>query len=134
MPMHEYADDPSILNEEALWRRIPPGWVVWDHNRGTARPSSQAFRDDSDGSPMSVFLAAVMQEIGRGPYDAIAGHTGYALAWMTAGLARRCEQGVARDPLPDEPAHGVVFGKKTRSARKTFAREAAWVIPPPDTS
>ena len=43
------------------------------------------------------------------------------------------EQGVAHDPLPDEPAHGVVFGHKTKSVRKRFALEAEWIIPPPET-
>ena len=32
----------------------------------------------------------------------------------------------------NEPAHAEVFGKKTDSVRKRFARAAVWVIPPDD--
>jgi len=81
---------------------------------------------------MSVVLANLVKRDDRGPRDALGGHEDFALAAITAGLARRCEQGVAREPRPDEPAHGVVFGKKTDSVRKKFARQAEWVIPPPD--
>ena len=55
---------------------------------------------------------------------------GYTLASITARLAREYCQGVAREPKLDEPAHAVVFGKKTAAIRKQFAVEADWVIPP----
>lgn len=80
---------------------------------------------------MSVLLADIVERDGRSAADALAGHEGFALAAITAGLARQCDQGVARDPLPEEPAHGVVVGKKTDSVRKRFAKGAEWVIPPP---
>lgn len=71
-----------------------------------------------------------MREYGKGPEDALSGHEDFALASFTAGLARQKKQGVAREPLPKEPAHGVVFGKKTGSVRKNFAKKSVWVIPP----
>jgi hypothetical protein len=39
-------------------------------------------------------------------------------------------QGVKREPEPDEPAHAVVVGKKTSSVKKTFSKRARWEIPP----
>lgn len=79
---------------------------------------------------MSVLLAEVMERSGRTEGDALAGHSGFGLASITAGLARICEQGVAPDPVPDEPAHAVVFGKKTQAVKRRLAKEAVWVIKP----
>lgn len=130
--MAAYSDDPTILDIDILWRRIPPIHFVHDQNLDRMRPTSAAFMDSPDGSPMSVFLAKIVQESGRSPDDALVGHTGYALSAVTAGLARERKQGVSRDPKPNEPAHALVFGKKTDAVRKAFAKKSEWVIPPPD--
>ena len=129
METKEYRDDPTIPNAAELLRRIPRQHLVRDPERGCYRISSAAFDDHPNGSPMSVLLADVMREEGRGPEAALTGHVDFSLVSITAGLARQCNQGVARDPLPTEPAHAVVFGNKTRSVRKRFANEAQWVIP-----
>lgn len=81
---------------------------------------------------MSVLLADAVVASGREPVDVLAGYQGFGLASLTAGLARRCSQGVARDPLPDEPAHAVVLGDKTGAVRKRFARDCYWVVLPPN--
>jgi len=58
------------------------------------------------------------------PYD------GYSLASLTAGQARGCRQGVARAPVPEEPAHAFLFGPKTKANKQCLARHAVWVIAP----
>jgi len=123
----EHLDDATIPDEADLWRRIPPWHFVLDQNSGQIRPSSAAFDNDPNGSPMSVVLGAESS----GPEAVLAGHSGFALASFTAGLARECHQGIARDPLPEEPAHALVFGPKTKAVRRRLARESVWVIPPP---
>ncbi|MBM4018911.1 MAG: hypothetical protein FJ288_11380 [Planctomycetes bacterium] len=128
--MNQYEDDPTIADHAELWRRIPPQWFVLDRNLGSMRPTSQAFQDHPNGTPMSVLLADVVRESGRGTTAALVGHKGFALAAITAGLCRQCSQKVARDPKPDEPAHGVVVGKKSDAVRRRLAREAQWVVPP----
>ncbi len=128
--MDDYTDDPTILNDADLWRRIPPYHFVSDPTAGGIRISSAAFEDHPNGTPMSVFLADVVAEIERGPQDALAGHESFGLAAFTAGLARSCEQGVAREPLADEPAHAVVFGRKTKSVSRKLAKGSRWVVPP----
>ena len=80
---------------------------------------------------MSVLLVDVMIALGCRPSDALQGHERFALAALTAGLARKLDQKVARDPLRDEPAHALVCGDK-KKACKEFARRAEWVVPPPD--
>jgi hypothetical protein len=127
MASDDYSDDPTIPDDAELWRRIPPWHFVHDENWEQIRPSSAAFEDDPDGSPMSVILGA---EAGD-PQRAIAGHQGFALASITAALARGLGLGVARDPHPDEPAHAVVFGKKNKRVSRTLARGCRWVVPPP---
>ena len=119
-------DDPSIPDDAELWRRIPPWHFYFDEKLGRLRPSKAAFEDDGDGSPMSVVLA-----FDAGPPESVlVGHARFALATITAGLVRICGQGVVRDPIPDEPAHAVVVGRKTDSIKRRFAREARWVVPP----
>jgi hypothetical protein len=122
-------DDASIQNAEHLLRRIPKYHIIPDARCGS-RISSAAFDDHPSGSPMSVCLESVVWSSGREPRDVLAGHGGFSLAAITAGLARECGQAVLRDPLPDEPAHALVAGKKTRSVRRKMATGAEWVVPP----
>jgi len=130
MPDPTYVDDPTIANHAELWRRVPPSWVVPDENRGGYRPSSQAFHDSADRSPMSVLIAETMLADGRGPQDAVADDPTFLLASFTAGEARSLEQGVARTPTDAEPAHGSVFGRKTKQVYRALSRLARWVIAP----
>jgi hypothetical protein len=129
-----YTDDSTISDDEWLWRRIPPWHVYFDENLGRRRPSKAAFEDDEDGHPMSVVLAALVVSGNRTPHDILHGHEGFALAQITAGLARSRQQRVQRDPLPEELAHALVFGRKTESVRRAFAKACQWVVPPPDGS
>jgi hypothetical protein len=129
--MPQYQDDLSIADDAELWRRIPADWVVWDGNLRQMRPTSQAFCNHPNGTPMSVALAHILAQCGTGPDEVLAGHSGFALASLTTGLARECGQMVARDPLPDEPAHALVVGEKTHSVRKRFASKCRWIVPPP---
>ncbi len=125
-----YDDDPTVLNEMALWRLIVRLWVVADENRGVRRVSSAAFDDSPDGSPTSILLADVVASTGRSAQDVLSRFPGYCLASLTAGQGRGCGQGVPRDPLPQEPAHAFLFGAKPRSARRCLAHAATWIIPP----
>ena len=126
--MTETPDDPGIPNESALWRRIPPQWVIPDENLGRSRPSSAAFQNSSTDGHMSVSLADIVKQTERNEMDVLAMFPDFSLAGFSAEFARSCKQGVIRDPLPDEPAHAGVTGKKTGSIRKRFAREAEWVV------
>lgn len=131
MPPVAYADDRSIADDARLWRRIPPWHFVHDENLGKIRVSSAAFCNHPNGSPMSIVIAELVVQSGRGPRDVLRDYDGFALAAITAGLARSKQQGVAKEPLPEEPAHGVVFGNKPRSVSKTLALGSEWVIAPP---
>lgn len=79
---------------------------------------------------MSVVLEVVLQELGRDYESALAGHDNFALAYISAQLARNLEQGIARNPVPEELAHGLVFGNKPSSVRRRMAEAAEWMIAP----
>jgi hypothetical protein len=81
---------------------------------------------------MSVFLGDSVISRGDQPDVILEGHEGYHLASITAGLARDCRQGVVSDPNDEEESHALVFGKKSGSVKNRFAREAVWIVPPPD--
>lgn len=124
-----FEDDPSITDAERLLRRIARSWVSWEED-GTPRISSAAFKDDE----LSVNLESVMAQAGRAPEEAIRDYSGYGLAGFTAAQARALNQALARDPLPEEPAHGIVYGPKKRGGIAQRLRDAAlWVKAPPQT-
>ena len=121
-----FADDPSISGDERLFRRIARTWVDWDEY-GNPAISSAAFKDPE----LSVNLESVMARDGRQPADALGSYSGYGLAAITAAHARSLNQVVARDPLPEEPAHGVVYGQKKRGGIAAKLRDGAiWVVTP----
>jgi hypothetical protein len=130
--MVQYVDDSTVADGTSLWRRIPPWHIIYDANIQRWRPSSAAFDNDPDGQPMSVILSEILLAAGRKPDTVLVGHPGYSLATISAGLVRACGQGIARDPLPTEPAHGIVFGLKPKSVQRRLAKESAWVLPPSD--
>jgi hypothetical protein len=128
MAQENYVDVSSLADDVSLWRRILPWHLIYDSNRQGWRPSSAAFDNDCDGGPMSVVLGDVVLAAGRKPDTVLAGHPGYAVAAITVALARACGQGVARDPLPAEPAHALVFGPKPKSIQRRLAKGSTWVI------
>ncbi len=125
-------DDPTIRDECELLRRVPikPAvHIIWDDNQKRWRPSSASFQDHPNGTPMSIVLRDELENAGRNLDEVLIGHDDFALAAITAGTARENQQRVARDPLPEEPAHGLVIGKK-KKAKREMAKVAQWVIAP----
>ena len=127
-----FPNDPSIQEDANLLRRIPPKHCIFDENENRWRPSSAAFEDDEDGDPMSVYLVAILLNENRESSCVLAGHAGYSLASITAGLARKHNQTVHPEPLPEESSHAVVCGDKGKSKKsapkKQFALAAEWVV------
>jgi hypothetical protein len=119
-------DDPSIADEDPLWRRIHPTQIVRDQQTGELRPSSAAFEDPSNGTAMSVVLGVLAMSAGRDVDDVLAAHPEHSMAEILAGDARECEQAVYPAPIPEEPAHGEVAGRKTRSVKKRLAGKSRW--------
>ena len=119
-------DDPTILNDADLWRRIFPGWWLRDKGSGAYRLSSAAFDDSPDKTPMSVTIATEAP----GYHILLDGHVGYGLLAITAGLARQNRQILVRDPRPENPAHAHVVGKKTGSVKDALRVGARILVEP----
>ncbi len=111
--------------EVSVWRRIPP--LHFPKKPRQERPDSSAFDDDSDTEPMSAVLA----DPSRDPSEVITGHEGYGLVELTAEVLHASGQQIVRDPQPDEPAHVLIVGKKTKARRRGLADASRWIIRPP---
>ena len=85
-----FVDDPTISDDEKLLRRIRPDWFIPDYNLKRWRPSSAAFQDSPDKSPMSVHLASVLNAENLPVESVLAGHEGYGLVGFLARIARNC--------------------------------------------
>ena len=72
---------------------------------------------------MSVVIASEAGE----PSVVLAGHEGYGLVAVKAGIVRSCGQIVVRDPLPGAPWHALVIGNKTHAVRSQLAKAVEWV-------
>lgn len=66
------------------------------------------------------------------PERSLVGHEGYGLVALTVADLRAAGQQLIRDPIPDNPHHGVVQGEKTLARRRQMAKAARWVIRPPE--
>lgn len=104
----------EVRDEEILHRRVHPTFI-----RPDGSISSQAFRDEE----MSVDRAAF-----REVEETLAGYRGYGIAALGAAAARNLGQAVLADPLPRNPAHALVRGRKSKSTSRKLARAASWVV------
>lgn len=120
-------DDGSITDEMTLWRRISPLWWTFDAKLGTHRVTSAAFEDHPDGSSMSVTIA----EEAVGVDVLLDGHEGYGVASFPARVARHdCGQHLVRRPLPKNPAHAEVVGRKTDAVKKKLRLASTVLVQP----
>lgn len=115
-------DDPSISDEERLWRRIWPNHV--SKSKDPIIPQSRAFRDNHTGE-VSVHRADLIT-----PEDALAEYPTHYLVEITAGQVRALgEYAVVADPIVDDPSHALILPSPTRGDAKRLARQAQWIVP-----
>jgi hypothetical protein len=132
MPERPYIDDrDSIPNEAVLWRWVGPDW--WRKtDDGSFEVSSGAFQDRKESGAASFFLAEEVLRSGRRPEDLVHGRSRFGLVELSVAAVRDCGLGVCRDPTPDEPAHVLVFGKKSGAVKNHLKRSCTWLITPPE--
>ena len=122
-----FVDDATISDDDHVLRRIPKNQRVTDPKvPGGIRPSSGAFDDSSDGSPLSMTLASECVD----PASLIEGFEEAGVVRVSVRELRALGQGFVRDPTDDDPAHVLVFGHKSQSFGKKAARAATWIIRP----
>jgi hypothetical protein len=126
-------DDPTILDDDRLLRRVAPNqWV--NEPDGTIRPSSAVFKDPE----LSVNIDSMMTIQGRPPKEMLNAFPGYFLTSFAPGIVRQYDKEkneshpIVRDTdAPNDPAHGLVLGKKTKSFANALVRAHKWLEPPP---
>jgi hypothetical protein len=118
-------DDASIPNTDRLFRRVPPNQLV--RRDGVWRPSSALFKH----SEMSVNIESLMVEQGRPPEDTLKDYPNEFLTSIIAGDVRAFRYAIAKDTdPPNDPAHGLVLGKKTDGFANAMKRSHKWIVAP----
>ncbi len=124
---NDASDDLSILSEDRLFRRVPPNQLLIEPD-GSQRPTSAVFKH----TELSVNIESLMIEQGRQPEDALVGFPGASLTSITAGDVRAHGYPIVKDTNPpNDPAHGLVLGKKTGKFANAMVRAHRWVVEPP---
>lgn len=115
----EPGDDPSIPSEDELLRRLSddsPNMIAVDAVSGARRPSSGAFKPDSDG--VSVYRHSVLAAGGCTPADVVVRPTNLVVGLSVAdvravGLGARNDAWPPGVPDPTHPrhaAHALIVG------------------------
>jgi hypothetical protein len=122
-------DDPSIPDDELLYIRIfPRADNLQPIDGGGYRPASGTLRRDE---PLSVDLSSLSTPQATRDRDI---NNAFHVAAFSAAVARANSCRVVRDPLPENPAHGLVIGdhesgngSMTKGQTKKIARSAVIV-------
>ncbi len=117
-----YDDDPTVLNEMALWRLIGRLWVVADENRGGRRVSSAAFYDSPDGSPTSY--CSPMSSPRRAGAPRMSSRAFPATAWPLSRRGRDAGAGRAWRAIRCPRS----LHTHSSSAPKPEVRDVAWLM------
>jgi len=125
-------DDPDIRNGDGLIRHIPEHHIVLDKNTGYRRLSTGAFSEFSKPpGGMSVDLERPMIEAGLDPL-AMLPNPDFGAVRLIAGEMRELGHKVGRNPLPQNPYHGEVWGiGPGRGAKKRIMERSVWLKKPP---
>ncbi len=127
-------DDPTILDEDRLFRRVQasPSQLVTEAD-GSRRPSSAVFK----AIELSVNIESVMIAQGRAPEEMLSGTSASFITSIAAGTIRRYDiekkesHPIVRDAEPpNDPAHGLVLGKKSGAFANAMCRSHIWIVAP----
>jgi hypothetical protein len=127
MPDETEEDDLSIPDTDRLFRRVRPNQLE-PLEDGSLRPSSAVFKN----TRMSVNIESLMVEQGRLPEDTLTRHPGEYLTSILARNVRAKGHRIVKDTdPPNDPAHGLVLGKKKGSFANAMLASHQWIVAPP---
>jgi hypothetical protein len=126
-PNPEYADDPTVGDQDVVWRRVPA--ESCDRRAdGSIVVGSWAFSDSNDGTPMSVDLASIAAD----PTATAAGFAGCIVVGLRVGDLRAEGFGVMPWKDGDNDAHAYVLGSKNKQTKRRRLKKLAFAVWPPD--
>lgn len=115
-------------DQRVFYRRIHSTQFTKDKNTGLWRFSSAAFRDPS----LSCDDSQILKQHGLDYNFCLKGFLEFSLAAMPAQLVLDMGQRIVPDPLPNNPAHTLIMGKKSQSiATRLCAISTTVVFNPP---
>jgi hypothetical protein len=129
--MTERVDDPTINDDDLLWRRIvnKPEWIS-QNSDGSWRVSSAAFIDRYTGE-ISVHLARLTTQ-----EKVLASRPDDGMVEIVAGLPRSLNLIVVYDPTEDDQSHSLICppvgGNIKKNAARKLADDARWLVKPKD--
>jgi hypothetical protein len=125
--MHEpnREDDKSIADSDRLFRRVSVNQLVWVDGR--PRPSTGVFKTDK----LSINIESLMAAQNRPPEDTLGLYPGQYLVAVVAGEVRKFPYPIVKDcDPPNDPAHGLILGKKTDGFAKAMVKTLTWIVAP----
>jgi hypothetical protein len=126
--MPDRVDDPTINDEDMLWRRIVNDPTRVTYSDDGWRVSSVAFIDRYTGR-VSVHLAKLTSQ-----QAALNDRPNEGLVEIAAGLPRRLGLIVDYDPTDEDESHCVIHppggGAISKSKARTLAQAAQWLVKP----
>lgn len=121
----------TVVDDDVLWRCIHSQWISLDKTSWTVYVSREAFKDSSDGTPMSVIVASVAASLGHEPLHAAAKGRGHFLVGLSVRWLRLAGLTVEHLPLEAAAWHGGVRMGADDRVRLAVADHAWWIVPPP---
>jgi len=123
--MPEPQDDCSIGDDEKLLRRIRPKDIHLNPISNQYRPESGCFRSDDF---ISVHIASLTSE-----EKVLLDYPEFSLVEFTAEEMRSIGCKIVRDPLPEDPAHALMYGTApggyvSKSQAKKLSKICRWVV------
>jgi hypothetical protein len=120
-------DDPSIPCTDRLFRRVRSNQLFIEPD-GSHRPTSAVFKN----TELSVNIESLMVAQGRPPEDTLTNFPGDFLTSITAANVRAHKYPIVKDTEPpNDPAHGLVLGRKTNTFANAMVRAHRWIKAPP---
>lgn len=122
-------DHQGIADEDRVIRRISLKQTVVDQN-GERRISSIAFKPSTEErGGMSIDIEKLIIEAGKDPHNFVTSDRWPGSVLFDVGALRELGLRIGFDPLPNNPFHGEVWGKFSKSQQRSLRSLAIWFVP-----
>lgn len=119
-------DHRGIADEDIVIRRISEEQLVEKNGRRVV--SSIAFKGASSNGGMSVDIEKVIVALGHNPVEFVTTPRWIGSVRLVVGELRTLGLIVGYNPLPDNEAHGEVWGITRRPTAKAVQKAAVWFV------
>ena len=111
-----------IRDNQTIMRRVRADQTTHRRDGAGKRPSSNAYIQGTPDSDVSVYLASETT-----PATITQHYPGTFVAEVAVSVIRRLGLEVERQPIPGDPGHCNIKGRKIRSIATEIAKSARWM-------